>query len=150
MLGIACAWRREPRLRVGVGVDLERVRPTAVAGSCYAFSQRERRLLRDACRNPQLAGLCGWVAKEAAWKALRLPSNAGPDAVELRAFDATSSTATVVTRRGARAEAADRDSVLRVKVRPLSGPDGDYLVGVAVDSTKREVLDLDVQGRYIA
>src|SRR4051812_10087336 len=71
-LGFACAWivGRAPWRHIGV--DVECVRRTDGARSRYAFSQRERRLLREAGGDVSRIGLLGWIAKEAAWKALRL------------------------------------------------------------------------------
>ncbi len=104
-LAVALAWRGEvgtgkrAPTTTRVGIDLERARETDVAHSPYAFSRREQRLILSSGLAESRAGLCAWVAKEAAWKALRLPPAAGPDVVELESFDAEAGRAIVRARR---------------------------------------------------
>jgi 4'-phosphopantetheinyl transferase EntD len=130
MLAIGCAWTNDHQRPRRVGVDLERVRETAIAHSGYAFSRRERRLLLGAGVDASRAGLLGWVAKEAAWKALRFPADVGPDAIELRSFDTRR--AVVVPRCDRNGGTVDRYSALTVRLGELSGPDGAYVLGLAV------------------
>jgi 4'-phosphopantetheinyl transferase EntD len=127
-LAVACAWARTaapPRL----GIDLERVRETDIARSPYAFSRRERRVLSGVRMRASMAGVLGWVAKEATWKALRLPPNAGPDVVELRAL--TVDHAIVVPRHGHSALDGCQATSFAVQLQTLSGPDGDYVMGLS-------------------
>lgn len=129
-LAVACAWtidRGKPR---EIGIDLERVRRSEVARSPYAFSHRERRVLRGAGIDDSLSGLMGWIAKEAAWKALRLPPTAGPSAVELTALDPSHGYATVIPR----PDAVSDGEGFHVRFRALRAPDGDYVLGVAARS----------------
>ena len=126
-VGAACAWRSTTTRMRHVGVDIERVRRTDVGRSGYAFSRRERRLVRDAGGDASHAGLFGWVAKEAAWKALRLSPDCGPAAVALTMFDPASGRATVVSR-----DNGGRPMSLRVRMRTVAGPDREYLLAVAV------------------
>jgi phosphopantetheinyl transferase len=124
-LAAACAWTCPAASGVVVGVDLERLRPSDVASSEYAFSRRERRLLRAAGGDPEAAGLAAWVAKESAWKALCLPPRAGPEAVELRAFRPEHGRAVVFAARGA------ARAVLSVGLTWLHRPDGVYVMALA-------------------
>jgi 4'-phosphopantetheinyl transferase EntD len=133
MLAIACAWATGTRRR-RVGVDVERVRPTDVAGSAYAFSPRERRLLRASGIDPSRAGLLAWVAKEAAWKAIRFSADVGPGAVEIRQLAPDACTATVVARTATRA-GQNLPATFGVRLGTLDGPDGQYVVGLAEERT---------------
>jgi 4'-phosphopantetheinyl transferase EntD len=121
-LAVACAWTG---MAWRFGVDLERLRPFDV-GATYAFDRRERRLLRDAGADPIAAGIAGWVAKEAAFKALRLPPEAGPEAVALVALDVAQGRARVVGRRK-----GTRGAAFAVRLWRIARPDGEYVLGVA-------------------
>ena len=122
-LAAACAWAAGAG--VHVGVDVERVRPFDVLDT-YAFSRRERRLLRSAGADGPRTGIAAWVAKEAAWKALRLPREAGPEAVELLEFHPGRGHARVAAR-----HPGSGGAFLQVRLRWLGRPDGLYVVGLA-------------------
>ncbi len=132
-VGAACAWRNRTTRTRHVGIDIERVRRTDVGQSRYAFSRRERRLVRDAGGSALHAGLFAWVAKEAAWKALRLSPDRGPAAVALTMFDPTHGRAAVVSR-----DDGTRPASLRVRMRAVAGPDHAYLLAVAIGGSCAE------------
>ena len=135
MLAVACAWLMQAGQRRRVGIDVERLRPTDVASSPYAFSPRERRLFHATAVETSRAGLLAWVAKEAAWKAIRFPADVGPDVLELRWFDPGAGTATVVVRRRRRGVEHDPRVTFRVRLRALAGPDGEYVMALAEERT---------------
>ncbi len=124
-LAAACAWLAG-REGHAAGIDVERLRRSRVGESHYAFSRRERRVVRSAGR-PSLAGLAAWAAKEAAWKALSLGPDSGPESVELRRLDLGARRAEVVAHprlgRGQRS--------VMVRLRPVAGPDGRYVLALA-------------------
>jgi phosphopantetheinyl transferase len=126
-LAAACAWRSTAGY--AAGVDLERVRPTCVAESAYAFSGSERSLLSRTPQGPALAGLAGWALKEAVWKALWPHQPPNPATVEIRALNGTFGHATVAVDR--RYLSRFRPAAIRARVRMLEGPDGDYVMAVA-------------------
>ena len=116
-LAVACAWRSSSW---SVGIDLERIRPTDVLDSAYAFSRREREVIRR-IGGRALAALVGWTVKEAAFKALAL--RGGPEALEIVALD-PAGRATV--------RAADaRLGIARARVRRLRASGADYVVALA-------------------
>ena len=119
-LAVAAAWRASACRRFGV--DLEKVRASEVGVSEYAFSRSERNLIASAGRS---SGLSAWVAKEAAWKAMRLPPSAGPQAARIRARDLRRGSAVVHARSG------ERTVRFRVSLRRIAGPDGTYLLALA-------------------
>jgi 4'-phosphopantetheinyl transferase EntD len=123
LLAAACAWTADAGALVGL--DLERVRAFDVAAT-HAFTPRERRVLRGAGGDAMAAGIAGWVAKEAAFKALRLPAEAGPEAVELREMDGKRGWARVVGRRR-----GVRGAAFLVRLRRITRPDGVYVLGLA-------------------
>jgi 4'-phosphopantetheinyl transferase EntD len=126
-MAVACAWRSAPGY--AAGVDLERVRPTRVAQSGYAFSARERALLCGVPQGPVLAGLAGWALKEAVWKALWPHQPPNPAAVGIRTLSLASGRATVdVARRYLR---GGDDAAIRARLEMVTGPDGDYVLAVA-------------------
>jgi 4'-phosphopantetheinyl transferase EntD len=122
-LAVACAWT--PAGGARVGIDVERARPFDPADT-YAFSARERWIVRAAGGDRHRAGIAAWVAKEAAWKALRLPRQAGPEAVELRDLRPERGRALVEARRP-----GFRGAVLHVRLRWIGRPDDLYVVGLA-------------------
>jgi len=119
-LALACAW---PGARRHTGVDLERVRPTDVAHSRYAFSRRERALLARAPEGLALAGLAAWTAKEAAWKALWPHQPVSPAGIEIRALD--------LERGCAVAQVPPGRAQFEVRIGFIAGPDGPYLLSIA-------------------
>jgi len=136
LLAIACAWATQAGRGRRIGIDVERLRPTDIASSRYAFSPRERQLVRATDVDGSCAGLLAWVAKEAAWKAIRFSADVGPDALEVRGFDPDGLTATVIERRRREGEHDARKTFL-VRLRVLAGPDGEYVVALARERTGR-------------
>ena len=133
-LAVGCAWSMTAA-SPQIGVDLERLRQTDVARSPYAFSRRERRVLGRARMSSSMAGILGWVAKEATWKALRLPPDVGPDAIELRVLDRDR--AIVLPRRDHPALDRCQSASFAVHLQALSGPDGDYVMGLSLSGDVR-------------
>ena len=132
-LAAACAYTPQMGPRQGgiaFGVDLERLRPTEVARSGYAFSRRERRLLRRAPEGPALAGLAGWTVKEAVWKALQPNKNTSPAELEIRAISMAAGRAAVHV--GDRLRAGLGHPTLKVRIALVKGPDGWYVLSVAI------------------
>lgn len=109
----------------GIGVDLERIRPTDIAASDFAFCRAERALFAD---DTSLA-LAAWAAKEASWKALDGAQDDGPAELEVRALDLDAGHARVAVRRRLRDRLGAR--AIRVRLRRVTGPDGAYVVSVA-------------------
>jgi 4'-phosphopantetheinyl transferase EntD len=137
-MAAACAWRSARGY--GAGVDLERVRPTRVAESDYAFSAQEQMLLAQLREGPVVAGLTGWVVKEAVWKALWPGQPASPATIEIRALSLAPGHAMV---------SVDDCGPTRGVVRPIRvdlgmvvGPDGEYVLAVA----EVGVSERDLQG----
>ncbi len=122
-LALACAWPNMAGEGYRAGVDLERVRPTDVARSRYAFSGRERALLARVPEGLLLAGLAAWTAKEAAWKALGPAQGFDPAGVRLRALNLAGGLAVV--------EASSGRPRLGVRLGFVAGPDGIYLLSLA-------------------
>jgi phosphopantetheinyl transferase len=132
-LAAACAWRTAPPRRTRAGIDLERVRPSDVATSRYAFSRGERRLVGRQPARRAVSALAAWTAKEAAWKALCPDPSVGPAALEIRALRLASGRGLVRVRAPCRR--LGPVSALRVRVSSLHGPDGGYLLSLAVGLT---------------
>jgi phosphopantetheinyl transferase len=119
-LAAACAWR-DPRW--SAGIDIERVRPTDILDSAYAFSRRERQLIGQLGDRP-LAALVGWAVKEAAWKAVTLDGSGGPEAVEIVALDLGTGRAAV--------RAADRGlGSAQAQVGRIRAAGAEYVLAVA-------------------
>lgn len=128
-LAAACAWRKGVNGRLAAGVDLERVRPSKVAESEYAFSARERALLAMLPEGPRVGGLVAWTVKEAVWKALRLDQSYGPWELRIRALDLRIGQAEVGVSR--RLLPRLGDAALRVRIVNVMGPDGPYFLTLA-------------------
>jgi phosphopantetheinyl transferase len=126
-LAAACAWHAD--CGGHAGVDLERVRPSAIGRDSYAFSARERARIRAVPEGEEVAGLAAWTVKEAVWKALRGHPSDGPAEIEVSRLDLGHGEAAVRLRPRLR----DRlgDGSLRVRVGRVQGPDGPYLLSVA-------------------
>lgn len=122
-LALACAWPGAPGEGGRAGVDLERVRPTDVARSRYAFSRREREVLACAPEGAVLAGLAAWTVKEAAWKALSPTPILSPVSIEVRALNLTEGRAI--------AEVPPDRLQLSVRLGFVAGPDGPYVLSIA-------------------
>jgi 4'-phosphopantetheinyl transferase EntD len=125
LMAVACAWR--PRdVGLSLGVDLERVRPTGVGRSTWAFDARERREMEGDER--ELRALQGWAAKEAAWKASHLEPGRGPEALEILHLDPGHG---VVLRVREESVHGGRSHASLVWLRTVEGPDALYLLALA-------------------
>jgi 4'-phosphopantetheinyl transferase EntD len=125
-LAAACAWPAPDRR--GVGVDVERCRPCGVGESEYAFSSRERALLRTP-GDSSLAALAAWTAKEAAWKALVPEPTLGPESLELMRLSLDRGRALLRTRSPGAGAGGGRTLTARLCL--LQGWDGPYLLALA-------------------
>jgi 4'-phosphopantetheinyl transferase EntD len=114
-VAFAVAWLPKAR-RISWGVDVERVRPSEVSLSEWAFSKRERGMLARETDFP-LAGLVAWSLKEAAWKALRPARSCGPETVFLENW--------AWAQRRATLRASQRE--IAAWWRVVDGPDGAYV-----------------------
>jgi phosphopantetheinyl transferase (holo-ACP synthase) len=128
-LAIACAWLCTTARCYSAGVDIERVRTTSLAQNPYAFSRPEQALISRAKEGQTLASLAVWVAKEAIWKALRPERHIGSEAIEIRAVALKHGSAAVEVSPGLAARLGN--SVPRVRLGSIIGPDGLYLLAVA-------------------
>lgn len=125
----AVAWQVEESESYSAGVDVERLRNSDIGDSAYAFSRRERRLIRAAAQVTAWSGIAAWVAKEAAWKALCPEPESGLDTVEIQALDLRSGDVTLkplaTGRKLCQAE------IIRAHLSIRKGPDGLYILGLA-------------------
>jgi 4'-phosphopantetheinyl transferase EntD len=127
LIAAACVWRGDLR-QIGAGVDVERIRPSDVSESSYAFSWAERRLIASQ-RAGEAAGLIAWSAKEAAWKSLHPKAEWGPDTVEIQKLDLNTGYALIETRGRARVHLGLK--MVEVRMREVQTPDGAYILSVA-------------------
>jgi 4'-phosphopantetheinyl transferase EntD len=132
-MAVACAWRTAPDY--AAGVDLERVRPTRIAESDYAFSARERQILSSLPQSAGMAGLAGWASKEAAWKALWPSQPPSPAALEIRALSLAAGRAVVTV--GGRYSNLGEDTAIRTRLVVVEGPDGAYVLTMAEVGARR-------------
>ncbi len=128
-LAVAIAWRDDERRGYSLGVDLERIRPTEIATSRYAFSRGERKLIREAPRGAMLNSLAAWIAKEAAWKAMRPDPEYGPDTVELVSLNLPGGRAAVRPR--GKLSKLYGDTILTTHLSVMNGADESYLLALA-------------------
>jgi 4'-phosphopantetheinyl transferase EntD len=124
-LAAACAWRTAA---FSVGIDLERIRPSEVSASAYAFSRRERRLLLR-LGDSRVAGLAGWAVKEASWKALALAPLDGPESLEIFSLDLSAGRAVVRVTPHSRRRRRPRYACARVG--RIRAPDEEYVFALA-------------------
>ncbi len=135
-LAAACAWHASRAARLSVGIDVERLRPTCVADSPYAFSRRERLLLRRGDGDASRAGITAWSVKEAAWKALCPDPGLGPETVEIRELARGWA---IVEPRGELERRPDA-SAIHVRFRYVHLPDGVYVVSRALAGAETAAL----------
>jgi phosphopantetheinyl transferase len=126
----ACAWRTKPHNRISLGVDVERLRPSDVYSSPYAFSRRERTLLSRLPIEKSLAGITAWSVKEATWKAVAADLNCGPESIEIRSLDLNHGFADVQVSR-ALVQRLGRARI-RAQLFFVHGPDRRYVISCAV------------------
>jgi 4'-phosphopantetheinyl transferase EntD len=128
-LAVACAWLAHSKNLASAGIDLECLRPNEVAGSTYAFSRAERKLLGRAPEGPEIAALAAWTAKEAVWKALLAGQEIGPNAIEVKQQSLEQSCA-VIQVKGPLLKRLG-DSRLNVQSNRFEGPGGEYVLSLA-------------------
>jgi 4'-phosphopantetheinyl transferase EntD len=126
----ACAW--DPSAGLAAGVDLEPIRPGLLGQGDYLFSPREKALLATSGDDPALAQLAAWTAKEATWKTLWPHQPRHPAAVELVCIDLS------VGRAGTSGPGESLGCPIHVTISTVAGPDGDYLLALAVRTHKRQ------------
>jgi phosphopantetheinyl transferase len=128
-LAVGCAWLAGSKSLISAGVDLEYLRPNAVAESTYAFSWVERKLLLRSVEGPEVAALAAWTAKEAVWKALLADQEIGPNAIEVEALSLEEGCA-IVQVKGSLLKRLG-DSRLDVQSRRIEGAGGEYVLSLA-------------------
>lgn len=136
LLAAACAWHSRPGY--AAGVDLERVRPTRIAESAYAFSPEERAILSQAPEGPVRAGLAAWAVKEAVWKALGPPQPPNAAVVGIEALNLAAGWAAVEI--GPEFLRPFGAAAVHARIAAVEGPNGEYLLAVA------EILDRSERG----
>jgi 4'-phosphopantetheinyl transferase EntD len=134
-LAAAFAWMGNPASGYCAGIDLERVRPTQIAASSYAFSGRERRLIAEGMHGRDWSALAAWTAKEAAWKALRPEVDCGPDTIEIQRLNLRRGYALLKPR----GKLLQRFGQVEIRTRLINviGPDGDYVLSFAELAARR-------------